>query len=166
MYKRSFVLFLSYFNRNRDYFECHEVLEEHWKDVAPRTRHHELVGFIQLATGMYHWRRGNFRGARTIFKKAELHLRMHSSSAYYEGLDMQQLFEALHKSRIAVECEQPFTPFIIPIIDETLAADVQAVTLPADSEHYLMHKHMLRNRSDVILERQQSLLQKQKLRKQ
>ena len=30
-----FVDYCAYFNGNEDYFECHEVLEEYWKEVAP-----------------------------------------------------------------------------------------------------------------------------------
>lgn len=166
MYKRSFVLFLSYFNRNRDYFECHEVLEEHWKDVAPGERHHELVGFIQLATGLYHWRRGNFRGAQTILKKAEAHLLMHPTSDYYVGIDVPDLLEKLAHCREAVAQYQPFSPFEITLTDEALDIAVQAVTLPSYSEQFIIHKHTLRNRDDVILLRKQNLLHKQKLRGQ
>lgn len=166
MYKRSFVLFLSYFNRNRDYFECHEVLEEHWKDVAAGERHHELVGFIQLATGLYHWRRGNFRGAQTILKKAEAHLLMHPLSDYYQGIDMAHLLEKLADCRIAVEQQHAFSPFEIVITDSQLAEAVQTVVLPTYSEQFIMHKHTLRNRDDVILLRKQNLRQKQKLRGQ
>jgi uncharacterized protein len=166
MYKRSFVLFLSYFNRNRDYFECHEVLEEHWKDVAPGERHHELVGFIQLATGLYHWRRGNFRGAQTILKKAEAHLLMHPSSDYYDGIDIANTLEKLADCRTAVAHQHAFSPFEIVITDSQLLAEVQAVTLPTYSEQFIMHKHTLRNRDDVILLRKQNLRQKQKLRGQ
>ncbi|RKJ17377.1 DUF309 domain-containing protein, partial [Butyricicoccus sp. 1XD8-22] len=52
-----FVQYFTYFNGNKDYFECHEVLEEYWKILAPGDKKHPLVGYIQLATGMYHWRR-------------------------------------------------------------------------------------------------------------
>ena len=65
-----FIDYCAYFNGNEDYFECHEVLEEYWKVVAPGEKLHPLVGYVQLATGMYHWRRENFDGAARILKKA------------------------------------------------------------------------------------------------
>ena len=64
-----FVNFIVYFNENQDYFECHEVLEEYWKSLPDGGKEHPLTAYILLATGMYHWRRGNPTGAiRTINK--------------------------------------------------------------------------------------------------
>lgn len=160
MYKRSFVLFLSYFNRNRDYFECHEVLEEHWKEVAPGVRDHELVGFIQLATGMYHWRRGNYRGAQTILKKASRHLRRHRTSIYYRGIDMATLLSQLTHIEQQVQTEAHFKAFAISIVDEALAEQVATMTLPELSTAFLRDKHKLRNRDDVLLLRAERLAAK------
>lgn len=160
MYKRSFVLFLSYFNRNRDYFECHEVLEEHWKEVAPGVRDHELVGFIQLATGMYHWRRGNYRGAQTILAKASRHLRLHPTSSYYTGIDMATLLAQLTHIEHQVQQQAPFKPFAISIVDAKLQAQVTAAPLPDLSEDFIRDKHKLRNRDDVILQRAKRLAAK------
>ncbi|MER2115318.1 MAG: DUF309 domain-containing protein, partial [Solibacillus isronensis] len=33
-----FIDYCAYFNGNNDYFECHEVLEEYWKEIAPREK--------------------------------------------------------------------------------------------------------------------------------
>ena len=37
VYPEAYIEYLMYFHGNRDYFECHEVLEEYWKEVSPRT---------------------------------------------------------------------------------------------------------------------------------
>ncbi|MGM9921065.1 MAG: DUF309 domain-containing protein [Bhargavaea sp.] len=66
-----FIKFIVYFNENQDYFECHEVLEDYWNLIAPRNRTHPLVGYIQASVALYHWRRGNFRGAAKLLTKAE-----------------------------------------------------------------------------------------------
>ncbi|PAD68333.1 hypothetical protein CHH83_14265, partial [Bacillus sp. 7586-K] len=31
MYDQEYIDFLVHFHCDRDYFECHEILEEHWK---------------------------------------------------------------------------------------------------------------------------------------
>lgn len=164
MYKRSFVLFLSYFNRNYDYFECHEVLEEHWKDVAPGVRDHELVGFIQLATGMYHWRRQNFVGAHRILMKAQKHLHAHPSSTYYTGLSMKQLFIDLQRAIEQTAKKQSFTNFPLAITDSTLQQLVDEEVLPSLSADFIQNKHRLRDRQDVIQERLDNLSIRQKAR--
>ena len=164
MYKRSFVLFLSYFNRNKDYFECHEVLEEHWKDVAKGVRDHELVGFIQLATGMYHWRRQNVVGAHRILVKANNHLHAHPTSAYYEGIDMQRLFDDLQFAITETKDQKPFTTFPIIIKDNELKRLVEAVPLPELSTDFIHNKHRLRDRQEVIQERLDSLSERQQRR--
>ena len=34
----TFVQFLTHFNDTHDYFECHEVLEDYWKEIAPNDK--------------------------------------------------------------------------------------------------------------------------------
>ena len=65
-----FVNFIVYFNSNQDYFECHEVLEEYWKSIPDSDKDHPLTAYILLATGMYHWRRGNKPEHPVHFNKA------------------------------------------------------------------------------------------------
>lgn len=35
MYPEAYVAFLHEFHTTRDYFECHEILEEYWKEDPP-----------------------------------------------------------------------------------------------------------------------------------
>lgn len=62
-----YVAYLVYFNRDRDYFECHEVLEELWleKDRDPRYK-----GLLQIAVGLFHLRNDNVRGGLKMFRSA------------------------------------------------------------------------------------------------
>ena len=38
LYNPLFVKFIVYFNENQDFFECHEVLEEYWKEFPIEQR--------------------------------------------------------------------------------------------------------------------------------
>ncbi|GJM74097.1 hypothetical protein HMSSN036_63130 [Paenibacillus macerans] len=60
-YEPLYVAYLVYFNRDRDYFECHEVLEELWLE-----RDHDPLykGLLQVAVGLFHARSGNVSGGR------------------------------------------------------------------------------------------------------
>jgi hypothetical protein len=52
----------------REYFECHEVLENAWRAEKGPIR--ELYrGILQVAVGYYHIQRGNYIGARKMFKR-------------------------------------------------------------------------------------------------
>lgn len=60
--------------REERWFEAHEVLEVVWRET-PRGPERELLqGLIQLAVSLEHWRRGNPRGARGQWTKAQGHL--------------------------------------------------------------------------------------------
>lgn len=147
-----YVAYCTYFNGNRDYFECHEVLEEYWKEIAPGDKDHVLVGLVQLATGMYHWRRGNYSGSARILTKSLHNLQQNRHSVFLQPLDDRLLEQHIFQAIEAVEQQKPFQPFDLSITEpaflETVASKIAA--LPLADEDYLLHKHMLRDRSEVL----------------
>lgn len=151
-----FVKFIVYFNDNQDFFECHEVLEEYWNEIPNRTKEHPLTAYILLATGLYHWRRGNDVGALRTLKKAEHkmgQLEEHDSS-FTEGIHFSNLYHHLQNSIRSIKARQPFTVFQITITDQKLKTAVDMTRqhmnlLPANSE-MILHKHKLRDRSEII----------------
>nr|WP_285859002.1 DUF309 domain-containing protein [Bhargavaea ginsengi] len=155
-----FIKFIAYFNENQDYFECHEVLEDYWNAVAPRDRTHPLVGYIQTAVALYHWRRDNFRGAAKLFAKAERLLRAahEEESPFSKGVDVPSLLRNIIDARNAVEKEQPFKPFLIAVDDSAIRSAVMELIasggVPTLTGARLIHKHMLRDRSHILLERE------------
>ncbi len=64
MYPKAYIDYLVEFHATRDYFECHEILEEYWKEDPPKKRKRYWVGFIQLAVALYHHRRQNTAGQK------------------------------------------------------------------------------------------------------
>lgn len=72
-----------------EFFACHEVLEEAWvMERGPRRRFLQAV--IHLAVGLYHFQRGNPRGASGQLDKA-----LHKLAAYlpsYECIDTHRLY--------------------------------------------------------------------------
>lgn len=60
--------------QQRRWFEAHEVLEAAWRATPPGPDREFLQGLIQLAVSLEHWRRGNPRGARGQWQKANRHL--------------------------------------------------------------------------------------------
>ncbi len=147
-----FAQFMVYFNNNQDYFECHEVLEEYWKSIPSSDKNHPLATYILLATGMYHWRRGNFAGAIRTLRKVEKNLPAFPAN-YTAEIDFQQLVTHVHYTLERVEKELPFESFSFTITSSILQAHVELaqqsmILLPFGSEA-VIHKHMLRDRSDI-----------------
>ncbi|KGR79599.1 DUF309 domain-containing protein [Ureibacillus manganicus] len=151
-----FIDYLAFFNGNQDYFECHEVLEDYWKKLAPGEKNHPLVGYIQLATGMYHWRRQNLNGALRILRKAYDNFQANKNSEFFEHIDFEDLIDHCLKSMDALMQDCPFVAFQLQVTNSELKSIVakKIEDLPNHSYHFLLNKHMLRDRSDILNERE------------
>lgn len=53
---------------SREWFECHETLEELWRGEQGEIRRF-YQGVIQIAVSLHHWNNGNFGGAVSLLKK-------------------------------------------------------------------------------------------------
>ncbi len=155
-----FVNFIVYFNENQDFFECHEVLEEYWKEFTDRTKQHPLVGYILLSTAMYHWRRGNTIGAGRSLKKAISRLEKVSKEhpSFSEGINIENLVKNSKLASHQIDNERPFSTFAIEITSPKLHSLIKEIKpsmdlLPYGSDE-VIHKHMLRDRSDILRERE------------
>ncbi|WJH34118.1 DUF309 domain-containing protein [Paenibacillus sp. CC-CFT747] len=73
-YPEEYRAYLVYFHAERDYFECHEILEEYWKSNPQDPLAPAWVGLIQLAVGLYHERRSNTSGALKMLNGANSRL--------------------------------------------------------------------------------------------
>lgn len=53
IYSESYIDYLIHFQATRDYFECHEIMEEYWLE---NDRDKKWLTLIQLAVAVYHER--------------------------------------------------------------------------------------------------------------
>lgn len=152
-----FIQFIIHFNIEKDYFECHEVGEEYWKALAPKDKTHPLTGWIQMAVGMYHWRRSNYPGALRSFIRSKAKLA--SAGTWVDGFDQSKLIKEISDAILAVTEREPFRPFILPLTSQELLKDVEdylaAHPIEQQDPHFIMHKHRLRDRSSIINLREQ-----------
>jgi predicted metal-dependent hydrolase len=74
---------------NREFFECHEVLEQAWTPERGLRRLF-LQALIHFAVGLYHWERGNLAGAARQIRKGLRKLGGYLPSC--EGIDTDQLY--------------------------------------------------------------------------
>lgn len=161
MYPQAYLKFLFHFHTDRDYFECHEILEEYWKSTPHRDK--VWVGLIQIAVSLYHWRRNNFAGAEKMMHSAIRILDAHRNQLDALGLDADRLFPCLERRLMEIQERHPYASMNLPIQDPTLQETLQATIsasgamygTPSDmNNRYLLHKHTLRDRSGVIRERE------------
>lgn len=162
-YPDAYVRFLVHFHADRDYFECHEVLEEYWKADRESIYREAWVVLIQIAVALYHERRGNRRGALKMWASAARKLR--EGEMEQLGLDGAQLRALLEMRarRLSSLASGNFIDMDLPITDEELlrrcvaecAVRGQRYGSPSRmDDESLIHKHTLRDRSEVIAERE------------
>jgi uncharacterized protein len=164
MYSEAYIQFLVHFHGDRDYFECHEILEEYWKDTN-EGKQSVWVGFILMAVSNYHFRRGNKQGADRTLKKAISIFENHLQEQSF-GLDMGSLINQLKARLITIQKGGTYISFNLPILDKTLIEECQRIchlkgftwgqtSNLADAN--LVHRHTKRDRGEVILERQKAI---------
>ncbi|WP_280768295.1 DUF309 domain-containing protein [Salipaludibacillus daqingensis] len=170
-YPEPYLDYLIHFHASRDYFECHEIMEEYWLE---NNRQKKWLALIQLAVAVYHERQKNYSGSLRLYRKVLSHLRTNKSML--DDLSIHQAdLEQLVKSRIKnILNDGDYQPMNIPIFDEDLIH--QCVQLAEEKgwkwlsseekEQELIFRHKLRDRSDVILARQHSLIKKKKEREE
>lgn len=169
MYPKEYIHYLIHFHGDRDYFECHEILEEYWKKTDPGNKESIWVGFIQLAVASYHHRRKNFKGAERTLGKS-IHIFNQSIDRLEEfGLDPDRFQKDLSYMKKQIQEKASYTSYCFPFSDLKLVTqckkECQKRGLKWDSDsdlenEHLIHRHTLRDRSEVIEERLQALNKK------
>ncbi|TMV47902.1 DUF309 domain-containing protein [Paenibacillus mesophilus] len=123
-YDMLYVEFLYYFNVERDYFECHEVMEELWMEEGRNPLHQ---GLLQVAVALYHHRNGNVGGAIKLFSQGIEKLEFYPKITL--GIDLGKLIadsESYLDKLLAIE-EEPFEFYDldIAIVHSELTAMVE-----------------------------------------
>jgi predicted metal-dependent hydrolase len=169
-YPQAYIEFLVHFHGNRDYFECHEILEEYWKMTDRENKQSIWVGFIQLAVSQYHHRRGNFSGAfKTLQKSLQIFL-LNQAGVWQLGLDQAALIQQLNDLLQKIEQRQSYMSICLPLRSHGLRKQClersrelnMAWGSPSDlSDSALVHRHKERDRTQVIQERNQAIGERQ-----
>jgi uncharacterized protein len=165
-YPKSYIQYLAHFHGDRDYFECHEILEEYWKATDSGNKRSIWVAFILLAVSNYHYRRKNINGAKRTLKKAIgiFSIAHHISQSL--GINPVILMETLKKRKKNLFKNQPYVSINLPISDPELIKLCQEECKLQGfkwgeksnlSDYDLINRHSSRDRSDVISDRKMAL---------
>jgi uncharacterized protein len=105
------------FNR-RDWFECHETVEDLWIGEEGEVR--DLYqGIIQIAVALHHWQNGNFGGTVSLLKGGVGYLRTVTDRCQW--IDVAGLIADSDRMRTALEelgkdRMESLDPGVIPLI--------------------------------------------------
>lgn len=87
------------FNK-REWFECHETLEDLWIGETGEVRDF-YQGLIQIAVALHHWRNGNFGGAVSLLKGGAGYLGHVAGQCQW--VDVAALIADADRMRVALE---------------------------------------------------------------
>ena len=76
---------------HREFFRCHEVLEQLWLQTSGRPRDF-YKGLIQAAVAFYHWSRNNPAGAMSLYRSSSRYLRRFRPA--YLGVDVEGFLQS------------------------------------------------------------------------
>ncbi|PKR78895.1 DUF309 domain-containing protein [Halalkalibacillus sediminis] len=124
MYPKLYIEYLYHFHYTRDYFECHEVLEELWKSEKPIKRDSVWVGLIQLAVALYHQRRDNFVGANKLISSATEKMKNQKVEMEKIGIDYIEILNLSNKIKHSIEIEASYQSYNLPIKDNRLRKEL------------------------------------------
>ncbi|AJS59411.1 DUF309 domain-containing protein [Paenibacillus sp. IHBB 10380] len=124
-YEDLYLAYLVYFNRDQDFFECHEVLEELW---LHRDRDPLYKGLLQVAVGLYHFRNSNLIGGIKMLHSAADQLEHYPPLTL--GIELGVLVEQVRSYAKKLEGFQnspfPYYDLTITIVDPELQLAVEA----------------------------------------
>ena len=109
------LLAIRQFN-SRQWFECHETLEELWIGEEGEARDF-FHGVLQIAVALHHWRNGNYAGAISLLNGGVKLLGYVSATCMW--VDVVQLISDANRMREALEALGPdrmngLDPCIVP----------------------------------------------------
>lgn len=109
-YPSNYLEGLRLFNE-REFFECHDVIEELWTDTVGEERRF-LQGLIQAAVGLYHFGEENLGGARKMYLAAVDKLTPYAP--HYWGLDLERfLADFRHCFAEVLEAKQGYPDGVV-----------------------------------------------------
>lgn len=69
--KERYYEFIDVFQNQRDFFKCHEILEEVWiEETNCETRNHVSINLLLIAVGLHHWKNKNLKGAIQVLENS------------------------------------------------------------------------------------------------
>ncbi|MBB6638313.1 DUF309 domain-containing protein [Cohnella thailandensis] len=168
-YPEALVDYLAEYYGSRDFFECHEIMEHHWKEEKGSRYEECWLVLIRIAVFQYHARRGNGEGAFKLLHKAAREIdpdRMNEIGL--NGLMLKAQLDSL-KRRWVDPSGVAYEELDIPVRNQDLLKLAQERcflrgwkwgTPLEELDISIIDRHLLRDRTEVIEERERSAKRK------
>ncbi|MGL6009603.1 MAG: DUF309 domain-containing protein [Culicoidibacterales bacterium] len=115
-YPQAYLEFIKVFHTSRDYFQCHDLLEELWREESLHLdKNHVYVGILQIAVAMYHWRRENWRGAQLLIEGSIEKLQVKRSELENLGIEFHACLALAHQLASEIEQQQKYHSPNLPL---------------------------------------------------
>lgn len=168
-YPEEYIRYLAEYYGSRDYFECHEIMEEYWKEQSASPLSACWLVLIRIPVALYHARRGNRAGALKLLAKAA----QETDAAPFQeiGIDGAKL-KALLEERLrrwSADAPLVYEDLALPFADDAPLAAARQKSLSLgygwgtgglDVDPSIVDRHKLRDRSDVVEARQAAAARK------
>jgi uncharacterized protein len=163
-YPEEYVTYLAEYNGSRDYFECHEIMEEYWKEHPDSPYSSCWLVLIRISVCLYHARRNNWTGAIKLMAKAagEVDAKLFDEI----GIDGSRMKEQVAMLAQAwSDGESRYADFELPLTDARLLQMAKRRCLELgyrwgiggmEAGDEVIHRHRTRDRSDVLKAREES----------
>lgn len=127
MYERQYIIFLYTFNVLRDYYECHDLLEDLWLEEG---REPFYQGLLQVAVSCYHAKNGNRAGAIKLIQAAISKLSLYPAN--WLGIKVDKVIHdaSVYLDALKTDFETIKLNINIEIWDAKLKKLVEQVKLP------------------------------------
>ena len=154
MFEQALIEYLIEFHAKRDYFECHEVLEERWKEDLKENRQLYWVALIQVAVGAYHYRRENWSGAKKMFERVILKIKATEEQLEQLGIQVTMLIPLIQDQIDRIEKKVPYESINLPLSEPLMnnclmyckSRNIVFLQKSDLTDYYLLNKHRLRTR--------------------
>ncbi|MGL5989968.1 DUF309 domain-containing protein [Cetobacterium sp.] len=108
--------FIEVFEIERDFFECHEILEEIWiEETNCETKTHVAITLLLISVGLLHWKNGNYKGAQTVLKNSLNNYDEISSDILKLKIDVISLKEIIQKTILEIEMQKDYKEIYLPL---------------------------------------------------
>ena len=112
----------------RQFFECHEVLEDLWRPLPKGEEKRFLQGMLQVGVGFHHLEQGNYTGAKNLLNEGVEKLKVTvAQTTYVPPIAVESL---LKSGMAALETVRILGPDRLDEFPDHLIPQVQPVAKP------------------------------------
>lgn len=116
-YKKEYDEFIETFQKERDFFKCHEILEDIWvAETECNTRKHVSINLLLLSVGLLHWQRKNYNGALKVLGDSLNNYENVKSEINAIGIDAEKLEKSILENLEKIRLKEEYSEIYLPML--------------------------------------------------